>query len=112
MAQPPGKLTWASPKCAKVGPNTKMDARMVLTKSYGAHNSFKVPQLMSNTLTPSVDTVAPMPSSNLCVVFTSRSIGTLVKRRVSLVSKAAHIKGKAAFLAPEMVISPLSGPLA
>ena len=33
MAHPPGKLTSALPKRAKVGPNTKIDARMVLTNS-------------------------------------------------------------------------------
>jgi len=33
MAQPPGRLTLASPKRASVGPNTRMEARMVFTMS-------------------------------------------------------------------------------
>ena len=33
MAQPPGNDTSASPKRATKGPNTRIEARMVLTKS-------------------------------------------------------------------------------
>ena len=33
MAQPPGRLTSALPKRANVGPSTKIEARMVRTKS-------------------------------------------------------------------------------
>ena len=36
MAQPPGNDTSASPKRASNGPSTKIEARMVFTKSYGA----------------------------------------------------------------------------
>ena len=38
MAQPPGVETRARPKRANNGPSTKNEARMVLTKSYGASN--------------------------------------------------------------------------
>ena len=36
IAQPPGKETSACPIRATKGPSTRIDARMVLTKSYGA----------------------------------------------------------------------------
>ena len=36
IAHPPGNDTFASPKCANKGPRTRIDARIVLTISYGA----------------------------------------------------------------------------
>ena len=112
MAQPPGRLTCASPKRASVGPSTRIDARMVLTNSYGAQVLLTVPPLISNSRMLSVSTRAPMPCSSFCVVFTSASIGTFFRRSVPEVRRPAHIKGSAAFFAPDTVISPLSGPLA
>ena len=111
MAQPPGRLTSAAPKRASVGPSTKMEARMVFTNSYGAQVLFTVPPLILNSLTPSLSTSAPMPCRSLCVVFTSASIGTLVRCRMSSVKSPAHISGRAAFFAPEITISPCNGPL-
>ncbi|MNV88839.1 hypothetical protein D3C71_1830790 [compost metagenome] len=67
--------------------------------------------VISNSCTLSVITRTPMPCSSFCVVATSRSIGTLVSFSVSAVSRPAHRIGRAAFLAPETRISPLSGPL-
>ena len=43
MAQPPGSDTMATPKRASSGPSTRMDARMVLTNSYGATGLFTGP---------------------------------------------------------------------
>ena len=71
-----------------------------------------VPPLISNSETLSVKTRAPMPCSSFCVVLTSRSMGTFFSRSVPAVSSPAHISGRAAFFAPEMVISPFKGPLA
>ena len=112
MAQPPGRLTCASPKRARVGPSTRIEARMVFTNSYGAQMLLTVPPLISNSWMLSVNTRAPMPCSSFWVVFTSRSMGTFFRRKVPSVSKPAHISGRAAFLAPDTMISPFKGPLA
>src|SRR6266404_5506949 len=42
MAHPPGSETRASPVRASVGPRVRMEARMVLTSSYGATASLMV----------------------------------------------------------------------
>ena len=42
----------------------------------------------------------------------SASMGTFFKRKVPEVSRPAHISGRAAFFAPDTMISPLRGPLA
>src|SRR5438132_1703257 len=52
-----------------------------------------------------------MPCSRLRIVATSRKLGTLDRCKGSAVSRLAHMMGNAAFLAPEMRISPRSGPL-
>src|SRR5574343_450068 len=111
MAQPPGSDTLASPKRASVGPSTRIEARMVFTSSYGACRVWMSLAVSSYSCTLSVITRAPMPCSSFCVVSTSRSCGTLVSRRVSAVSRLAHKIGSAAFLAPDTVMSPFSGPL-
>jgi hypothetical protein len=40
IAQPPGNDTSASPKRATSGPSTRIEARIVLTRSYGAKYRF------------------------------------------------------------------------
>ena len=56
-------------------------------------------------------TRAPRFSNNEHVVLISRNAGTLVNVHTSSVSKLVINKGRAAFLAPEIVTDPLSGPL-
>ena len=44
MAQPPGIETVARPQRATSGPSTRLDARIVFTRSYGASGSVIVPR--------------------------------------------------------------------
>src|SRR5690554_2173371 len=105
MAQPPGSDTRASPQRATSGPSTRIDARMVLTSSYGATGSV-ISAASSVTVSPSRRVCTPMLPSRRSRVSMSFSRGTLVRTSGSRVSSAAHRIGKAAFLAPEMPISP------
>src|SRR5450830_261375 len=105
MPQPPGKDTLASPKRATKGPRTKMEARIVLTMSYGA-SSLSIP-LPRRVVTPfSCVTLTPIWRSNLNMVLTSCNDGTLCNTNSSDVRSAAHKIGNAAFFAPEIRISP------
>ena len=110
MAQPPGKDTLAFAQRASRGPNASTEARMVLTSSYGACGlSGSLASKLMPPRSPCVCTNAPMFSSSLRMVATSRKRGTLRKCTGSVVSRAAHISGKAAFFAPEMAMAPCSG---
>src|SRR5262249_13338149 len=57
----------------------------------------------------SIDTSTPIWASSRSMVLTSFSCGMLPRRSGSRVSRAAHMIGSAAFLAPEMRTSPASG---
>src|SRR4051812_38243582 len=50
--------------------------------------------------------MTPICASSLSMVATSLSAGTLVSVSGSRVRRAAHSRGKAAFLAPEIAVSP------
>ncbi|MCY1199244.1 hypothetical protein D9M72_106440 [compost metagenome] len=109
MVQPPGRLTRASPKRATSGPSTRIEARMVLTRSYGAS---RLSTLSAWSVTmPSAPRSArtPMRASRRSMVAVSFRCGTLDRASVSAVSRLAHRIGRAEFLAPEMEISPCSG---
>src|SRR5690625_1239971 len=54
-------------------------------------------------------TCTPIWASNVQVVSISRRLGTLCKLTASVLSRLAHRMGRAAFLAPEIVISPCRG---
>ena len=108
MAQPPGSDTLASPKRASSGPSTRMEARMVLTSSYGA----SVPDRLSAcrvSRSPSRSHFTPSSVSSRMVVAMSRRFGTLDSASVSPVSRLAHRMGRAAFLAPAACTSPTRG---
>src|SRR5262245_257611 len=108
IAQPPGSETLAWPQRASSGPSTSTDARMVFTSSYAAVGSLMA--FACSTMPPSArSTPTPIWPSSFAMVDTSRSRGRLERRSGRSVSSAAHMIGSAAFFAPEMRISPLSG---
>ena len=113
IAQPPGSDTTAAPWRATSGPNTRIEARIVLTSSYGATKRLTV---VGSTVMPrpfasvpsSMVMPAPSSPSSFTVVTTSCRCGTLVISTGASASRVAHRMGNTAFLAPEMVTSPLS----
>ena len=109
MAQPPGRETTASPKRASMGPRTRIDARIDFTSSYGANSSRIVEQSTSMFMRSSTTSSTPMrPSSSMVVVMSCRW-GMLPTLTVPSASRVAARIGSAAFLAPEMRISPSRG---
>src|SRR5690606_867007 len=95
-------------------PSTRIEARMVLTSSYGATCWFTVRG--STTRPPSrasasraKSTVAPSSPSSLMVVTTSFRCGTLRISTGASASRVGRRMGNAEFLAPELVTSPWSG---
>src|SRR5712691_4354774 len=86
MAQPPGSETRASPQRATRGPRTRIEARMVFTRSYGASGSGSRSARSNKPSRSSSDTSTP-----------------------SCVSSASHISWSAAFFAPETRTSPERG---
>src|SRR5580693_9293902 len=86
-----------------------MEARMVLTRSYGAKHSRTVEPSTSMRMRSSMVTVAPMRPSSSTVVVTSLRCGTLATTTGSSASRAAARIGSVAFFAPEMRTSPSSG---
>ena len=106
IAQPPGKETSASPKRANRGPNTKIEARMVRTSSYGARNTSSWLASTSIASFSSTCIEAPRHWSNFKVVVISRRWGTFLICRGVVANKEAIRAGRAAFLAPEIRISP------
>src|SRR6185436_1448152 len=109
MAHPPGSDTRASPKRETRGPSTRIDARMVLTNSYGAARLCSFAAVRPTPIFSSSETSTPICAKRFSVVVTSRRWGRFCTRSVSEVSSAAHRIGRAAFLAPEMRTSPVSG---
>src|SRR5215469_1187929 len=109
MAHPPGSDTSACPWRASSGPSTRMEARMVLTRSYGAKHSRTVVPSTSMRMRSSMVTVAPMRPSSSTVVVTSFRCGTLATTTGSSASSAPARIGSVAFLAPEMRTSPSRG---
>src|SRR5262245_675534 len=109
MAQPPGSDTRASPQRATSGPSTRIDARIVFTRSYGAVGSERRAARSDSPSLSSSDTSTPICESSLTMVLTSRRCGTFESVTSSSVSSAAHMSGSAAFFAPETRISPDRG---
>ena len=106
MAQPPGSATSASPKRATIGPSTRIDARMVLTSSYGAIRVLMVRGSISTLSFSSITGSMPMrPNSSIMVVMSCRC-GRLATVTGPSHSKVAARIGRAEFFAPEMRISP------
>ncbi|CFN70142.1 Uncharacterised protein [Bordetella pertussis] len=109
IAQPPGRLTRAWPKRASSGPSTRIEARMVLTSSYGASRLSTWSACRVTVPSPARSARTPMRPSRRSVVEVSFSCGTLPSTSGSAVSRLAHRMGRAAFLAPETVTSPRRG---
>src|SRR5579885_3311749 len=86
-----------------------MEARMVLTSSYGAKQSRTVVGSTSMRIRSSTVTVAPMPPRSSTVVVTSFRWGTLPTTTGPSASSAPARIGRVAFLAPEMRTSPWRG---
>ena len=109
IAQPPGKDTSAWPYLASSGPSTKIDARMVLTNSYGA-TVLCTPRgsAINEASSPSTNFTPICPSSAMVVV-TSCRCGTLRIVTGSSGKSAAQSIGNTAFFAPEICTLPLSG---
>src|SRR5690606_29663062 len=109
IAQPPGRLTRASPKRATSGPRTRMEARMVLTRSYGASRQVISDASSSTWSLSPLRYFTPSLSKRRSVVPISRRRGTFSNVNFSAVSRLAHKMGRAAFLAPDMATSPCKG---
>src|SRR5690606_8061739 len=106
MAQPPGKATSAYPKCATIGPSTRMEARTVFTSSYGASRVLILVGFTSTlSLSPTTGCTPMRPNNSIMVVMSCRC-GRLQIVTASSASRVAARIGKAEFLAPEMRISP------
>ena len=113
IAQPPGSDTSAAPKRASSGPSTRIEARMVLTSSYGAtcwltERGSTTIALPRDSVPWSMVTLAPSSPSSFTVVTTSCRCGTLVISTGASASRVAQRMGRTAFLAPEMLTSPCS----
>src|SRR5687768_5407249 len=108
IAQPPGSDTLARPQRASSGPSTSTEARMVLTSSYGAVGSLI--ERACRRMPPSAAgcTSTPIWASSLAMVATSISRGTPASCSGLALSNAAHMIGRAAFLAPDTRASPRS----
>src|SRR5579885_2424530 len=109
IAHPPGVETRARPARASSGPSTRNEARMVLTRSYGASCAAIEPARNSTSCSPLQRDCTPRRPSNSIEVRTSRSRGTLRITTGSSVSSAAIRHGSAAFLLPESSTAPRSG---
>src|SRR5256885_4217307 len=109
MAQPPGSETRARPQRARSGPSTSTEARIVLTRSYGAVGS-PMPRACSIRRPPlGCAASTPIWRRSRAIVRTSMSCGTLARRSGSALRSAAHMIGNAAFFAAETRTSPSSG---
>src|SRR5574343_1177501 len=108
MAQPPGSDTSAWPNLANSGPSTRIEARMVLTSSYGATVRFMLRGSLCRVWLSSTVILAPSAPSRLMVVVTSCRCGTFDSVTGSSARMVAHRIGSTAFLAPEICTSPFS----
>jgi len=99
MAQPPGRETRARPQRATSGPSTRLEARMVLTNSYGASGQ-TICGVWSRTASPCASTVDPISTSSRSMVRISRTRGMRSERSARPVSSAAASAGKAEFFEP------------
>ena len=97
---------------ARSGPITKMDARIFLTSSWGTSDMLPLPGCTTIVwFCQSSVTVAPSDLRISHMTSTSRRWGTSLISHTPSDRIVAAIMGKTAFLLPEMVTSPRSGPL-
>src|ERR1035441_8266639 len=108
IAQPPGSETSARPKRASSGPSTRIEARMVLTSSYGAKYSRIALASTSMRMRSSMVPVPAYRAVHSMVVVTSCRCGTLPIVTGPSANSAPARMGSVAFLAPEMRTSPSS----
>ena len=113
MAHLPGKDTFACPNLDNNGPKTKIEALMVLTRSYGAQNVSIEAASSCKFIFSSNKTFTPMLCSSVNIVAISFSCGIFFNETILDVSKEPANIGRAAFLAPETTNSPdnLSPPM-
>src|SRR5690242_2516430 len=107
MAQPPGSETRARPERATSGPRTRLEARMVLTSSYGASGQTMF-SVRSRTVSSSTSTLVPISTRSRSMVRMSRTRGTRCSVTGSAVSSVAANAGSAEFFEPLVGISPRS----
>ena len=86
-----------------------MEARIVLTKSYGASRCWIVRALRATVLSLSQSALTPSSCKRRRAVRISTTPGIRLSRHSSSVSKDAKSKGSAAFLAPLTHTSPCRG---
>ena len=112
MAHPPGSDTVASPIRASIGPNTRIEARILRTMSYGAMVEAisaawsVILRPISPFLTPATAVDAPSPLSRCEKLSTSARRGRLPSVSFSSVSSAQGSRVSALFLAPLIGILP------
>ena len=109
IAHPPGSDTLAAPIRASNGPSTKMDARILRTISYDASIPIWPFICICKASSCIVLSTFRLASNSRMDCVSARS-GQPSSINLSSVSKARHINGKAAFLAPLIGITPLSWP--
>ena len=108
MASPPGRATRTRPSRARRGPSTWIDARILVTSSYGVSSDNSPDESMSSR-SPSLETFAPNRSSTSAMRPTSLMRGILLSvTRPGTMSDAA-ISLSAEFFAPLMRTVPVRG---
>src|SRR5690606_16811736 len=90
------------------GPSTRIEARIVLTSSYGASRLVSSEASSSTRWLEPLRYLTPRRCSRRRLVAMSRRTGTFSNVSVSAVRRLAHRIGRAAFFAPEMETSPCS----
>ena len=110
MLSPPGSATRASPQRASSGPSTLIDARILLTSSYGASGTRRADVSMCSSVGPAHSTSAPTARSTAIITSRSATGGrfrTTVTPEAS--SAAASCLRPEFFVAPEIFSAPESG---
>ena len=109
MKSPPGGGIVASPKRASSGPAIRKEARILEERSESSSVAATLAAQTRTELSAIQATSTPSCSSRASWASTSRIRGTLWRVTSSSVSRQAAMIGRAAFLLPAAVISPLSG---
>src|SRR5579859_742658 len=106
MSSPPGRGTRALPKRPRSAPSRRMVARIRTPRSSGTWLEAAPPASISMSASPSLRPPRAVMISPINLVSVTR--GTFLSRTGSVVSSAAAISGRAAFLEPLMHRSPAS----
>ena len=109
MKSPPGGGIRASPKRARSGPASRNEARMRAESSSSGEVSPTASACRRSSLAAVHATFTPRRSSIASCASVSRIRGTFWSSTSSSVSRQAARIGRAAFLLPAAVISPVSG---